>query len=125
VLPSVTTYCSVSTSVLSTVGQHTSESTPPATVNHVFEAVPRDVPRQSLRASPKRETAPGPLGAAPAAWAAGTPAVVAPAVSTSAAVATAAKGAAGGAGGGALGHGGLFHCSATVWRAGSAVDRFV
>ncbi len=51
--PSVTTYCSVLTFVLSIVGSYTSESTPPATVYQTFDVVLRAVPRQSLRARSK------------------------------------------------------------------------
>src|ERR1035437_7948050 len=61
--PSVTMYCSVCTSVLSIVGSYTSESTPPATVNHTLDVVLRAVPRQSLRARSKCDSAPGPSGA--------------------------------------------------------------
>jgi hypothetical protein len=50
--PSVTTYCRVSTLVLSLVGKYTSLSTPPATVNHTFDVRLRAVPTQSLRARP-------------------------------------------------------------------------
>src|SRR3954447_2258409 len=62
-LPSVTTNCIVSTFVLSIVGLYTSDSTPPATVYQTFEVRPIAVPRQSLRASPKWDSAPGPPGA--------------------------------------------------------------
>src|SRR5919197_3750800 len=69
VAPSVTTNCIVSTFVLSTVGLYTSDSTPPATVNHTFERVPVAVPTQSLRARPKCDSEPGPSVAAEAAQA--------------------------------------------------------
>src|SRR5690349_610483 len=70
--PSVTTYCSVSTLVVSLVGKETSLSTPPATVNQTFDVRLRAVPTQSLRARSKCDSAPGPSlargggGAAPA-----------------------------------------------------------
>src|SRR3954469_16700558 len=58
--PSVTTYWSVSTLVLSLVGKYTSLKTPSATVNQTLERVLRAVPTQSLRARSKCESAPGP-----------------------------------------------------------------
>src|SRR4051812_27914581 len=64
--PSVTTYCRVSTFVVSLVGKYTSLSTPPATVNQTFEVRLRAVPTQSLRARSKCDRAPGPSVAAPA-----------------------------------------------------------
>src|SRR5262245_59790556 len=67
--PSVTTNCTVSTFVLSTVGLYTSDSTPPATVYQTFEVRPYAVPRQSLRARSKCDKVPGPSGAGAAAWA--------------------------------------------------------
>src|SRR2546430_15871002 len=70
VAPSVTTNCIVSTLVLSTVGLYTSDSTPPATVNHTLDALPAAVPTQSLRARSKCDSAPGPSGAGSAANAA-------------------------------------------------------
>src|SRR3954469_12307140 len=57
--PSVTTYWSVSTLVLSLVGKYTSLKTPSATVNQTLERVLRAVPTQSLRARSKCESAPG------------------------------------------------------------------
>src|SRR6266542_242435 len=53
-----------------------SETTPPATVYQTFEVRLRAVPRQSLRARSKCESAPGPPGAVGAAFA-GTPGKVA------------------------------------------------
>src|SRR3954463_15821566 len=58
--PSVTTYWSVSTLVLSLVGKYTSLKTPSATVNQTLERVLRAVPTQSLRDRSKCESAPGP-----------------------------------------------------------------
>ena len=49
--PSVTMYWTVLTLLASIDGLKTSESTPPATVNHTFEVVLRAVPKQSLRAT--------------------------------------------------------------------------
>ena len=51
VCPSVTMYWTVLTLVASMLGLNTSESTPPATVNHTLEVVLRAVPKQSLRAT--------------------------------------------------------------------------
>src|SRR5829696_2134285 len=68
VAPSVTTYCRVSTLVLSTVGAYTSDSTPPATVYQTFDAEVRAVPTQSLRARSKWDSTPGaPAGGSAAA----------------------------------------------------------
>src|SRR5262245_66685268 len=61
--PSVTRYCIVSTLVVSMVGAYTSDRTPPATVYQIFDVVFRAVPRQSLRATSKWESPPGPPGA--------------------------------------------------------------
>src|SRR5215510_12225381 len=61
--PSVTTNCMVSTLVLSTVGLYTSDSTPPATVNHIFDVLLLAVPTQSLRARSKCDRAPEPSAA--------------------------------------------------------------
>src|SRR5919197_2061830 len=74
VRPSVTTNRIDSTLVVSMVGSYTSDSTPPATVNHTFDVVSRAVPTQSLRARSKRETAPGPAGAGARAALAAAPA---------------------------------------------------
>src|SRR5882724_2945432 len=63
VCPSVTTYCNVSTLVVSIVGPYTSDSTPPATVYQTLDEPFRAVPRQSLRAKSKCESCPGPSGA--------------------------------------------------------------
>src|SRR3954471_5991464 len=60
----------VSTLVLSTVGLYTSDSTPPATVNHTLDARLLAVPTQSLRARSKWDKVPGPSVATVAAWAA-------------------------------------------------------
>src|SRR6266550_1021924 len=87
-VPSVTTYCIVSTFVVSIVGAYTSDSTPPATVYQILDVVLRAVPRQSFRARSKWLKAPGPPVAGPgAATAAGTatasePATTAPAART-------------------------------------------
>src|SRR6476659_4119107 len=80
--PSVKRYCIVSTLVVSMVGAYTSERTPPATGDQIFEDVLRAVPRQSLRARSKWLSVPGPppAGAAEAgggATAASEPASVA------------------------------------------------
>src|SRR5262249_54127211 len=63
VAPSVTTYCSDFTFVLSIVGSYTSDSTPSATVNQTFDVALRAVPTQSLRARSKNDGAPGAPGA--------------------------------------------------------------
>src|SRR5450755_2567733 len=63
--PLVTMYCSVPLSVSSIVGLYTSERTPPATVNHTFDAVPWAVPKQSLRALLRYAWVPGRPGALP------------------------------------------------------------
>src|ERR1700742_2178198 len=70
VWPSVTMYWTVLTLVASMLGLNTSESTPPATVNHTLEVVLRAVPKQSLRATSRKDWAPGPPGASPDGWAA-------------------------------------------------------
>src|SRR5215207_5117121 len=59
VRPSVTTYCRVSTFVLSIVGAYTSDSTPPATVYQTLDVVFRAVSTQSFRARSKWDSAPG------------------------------------------------------------------
>ena len=63
--PSVTTYCIVSTFVVSIVGAYTSDSTPLATVNQIFDSVFLAVPTQSLRPRPKWLRVPGPSVAVP------------------------------------------------------------
>ena len=63
--PSVTMYCSVPLSLFSIVGLYTSESTPPATVNHTFDPVPWAVPKQSLRELSRYAWVPGRPGALP------------------------------------------------------------
>ena len=63
--PLVTMYCRVPLSVFSIVGLYTSESTPPATVNHTFDAVPWAVPKQSLRELSRYAWVPGRPGALP------------------------------------------------------------
>jgi hypothetical protein len=65
--PSVTRYCIVSTFVVSMVGAYTSDRTPPATVYQILDVVLRAVPRQSLRATSKWLSAPGPPVASAAA----------------------------------------------------------
>src|ERR1700733_7581993 len=63
--PLVTMYCSVPLSLFSIVGLYTSESTPPATVNHTFDPVPWAVPKQSLRELSRYAWVPGRPGALP------------------------------------------------------------
>src|SRR5208282_5884321 len=63
VAPSVTTYCSVLTFVLSIVGSYTSESTPPATVYQTLDPWAAAVPTQSFLARSKYDGAPGAPGA--------------------------------------------------------------